>query len=69
MTRMYRIPDEFDERSTSEERILERAFKEGCEHGYNKAMRELEYLNERSDRANYREGFEEKIERLKQKYK
>lgn len=27
--------------------MLERAFKEGCEHGYKKAMREAESYNER----------------------
>ena len=48
---------------------IEKAFKEGCEHGYNKAMRELDSLNERGGRLNYREGFEEKIEKLKEKYK
>lgn len=54
------------------EEMLERAFKEGCEHGYKKAMRELEEYNERSrkfGRTNYREGFEEKIEKLKERYR
>lgn len=56
------------------EEMLEKAFKEGCEHGYKKAMRELEGYNERSgrigigSRTSYREGFEEKIEKLKRKY-
>jgi len=56
------------------EEMLEKAFKEGCEHGYKKAMRELESYNERGgrmgigSRTNYREGFEEKIEKLKKKY-
>lgn len=51
--------------------MLEKAFKEGCEHGYKKAMREAESFNERGrmGRINYREGFEEKIEKLKEKYK
>lgn len=53
--------------------MLEKAFKEGCEHGYKKAMRELEHLDERGRRmggkVNYKEGFEEKIEKLKEKYK
>lgn len=47
-----------------EEDNLEKAFKEGCGHGYKKAMRELE-----GEKLNYREGFEEKIARLKEKYK
>lgn len=69
MARMYRVVDEdegFNQRSYSTD-MLERAFKEGCEHGYKKAMRETESLNERSDH-HYSEGFEEKIERLKKKY-
>ena len=56
-----------------EEHLLEKAFKEGCEHGYKKAMREMESYNERGSRmggrVNYKEGFEEKIEKLKEKYK
>lgn len=52
-----------------EEEMLEKAFKEGCEHGYNKAMKELEGYNERGGRIHFKEGFEEKIERLKEKYK
>jgi flagellar biosynthesis/type III secretory pathway protein FliH len=55
-----------------EDKVLEKAFKEGYEHGYKKAMRDLEEYNERghkmSQRINYREGFEEKIERLKKKF-
>lgn len=59
------------------EEMLEKAFKEGCSHGYKKAIRELEGYNERSGkfggiigyRTNYREAFEEKIEKLKEKYK
>lgn len=52
--------------------MLEKAFKEGCEHGYKKAMREAGF-DERGMRGNYRgsyrEGFEEKIEKLKEKYR
>lgn len=70
----------YDERGYSQrsheqddEHLLEKAFKEGCEHGYKKAMREFESYNERGGRMggriHYREGFEEKIERLKEKYK
>lgn len=76
MAKIFHIMEEVDERgygrSTShqdEDSLLEKAFKEGCEHGYKKAMRELEGLNERGGRLNYREGFEEKIEKLKEKYK
>lgn len=66
---MFRISDEYDERGYDNEHMLERAFREGCEHGYRKAMRESSYLNERGGRMSCREGFEEKIERLKEKYK
>lgn len=52
-----------------EDHMLEKAFKEGCEHGYKKAMREVEGFNERGGRTSYREGFEEKIEMLKRKFK
>lgn len=74
MAKMFHFTEEFDERSLdSEDKILEKVFKEGCEHGYKKAMRELEGYNERGgrsmSRANHREGFEEKIEKLKEKYK
>ena len=78
MTKIYSIMDEFDERRMGrgsrredEEYILEKAFKEGCEHGYRKAMREAGF-DERGgyiNRGRYREGFEEKIEKLKEKYK
>ena len=53
--------------------LLEEAFKRGCEHGYKKAMRDAESYHERGgrmgSRINYKEGFEEKIEKLKEKYK
>ena len=52
-----------------EDHMLEMAFKKGCEHGYNKAMKELEGYNERGGRIHFREDFEDKIERLKEKYK
>lgn len=83
MGKIFHIIDEhegYNERSyghTShehdEEHLLEKAFKEGCEHGYKKAMREMESYNERGvrmgGRIHYKEGFEEKIEKLKEKYK
>lgn len=74
MARIFHVADEFDERGfESEDKMLEKAFREGCEHGYKKAMRELESFDERGGRdhhrINYKEGFEEKIERLKEKYK
>lgn len=78
MAKIFQIADEFDERGfEGDDRMLEKAFKEGCEHGYKKAMRELEGFNERggrgggraSYRTSYKEGFEEKIEKLKEKYK
>lgn len=46
--------------------LLEKAFKEGCEHGYKKAMKELEGYNER--RPHYSEGFEEKMSKLRKKF-
>jgi hypothetical protein len=52
--------------------LIEKAFEEGCEHGYKKAMKEMEAYNEkggRISRMHFREGFEEKIEKLKEKYK
>ena len=71
--------DEMDERGYSQrggygmrddmDHMLEKAFKEGCEHGYKKAMREADNFDERRGRTSYREGFEEKIEMLKKKYK
>lgn len=72
MGRIYRIMDDSEEYSRynqreSDDKMLERAFKEGCEHGYKKAMRELEGYNERKPHT-YNEGFEEKIEKLKRKY-
>ena len=62
-------------RREDEDYMLEKAFKEGCEHGYKKAMREAGF-DERggsgqrgSYRGSYREGFEEKIEKLKERYR
>ena len=57
----------YNQRS-DEDHMLEMAFKKGCEHGYNKAMKELEGYNERGGRIHFREDFEDKIERLKEKY-
>lgn len=76
MGRMYHIFDEAEEyqegygQRKSEDSMLEKAFKEGCEHGYKKAMREAGF-SERGGlhKINYREGFEEKIEKLKEKYR
>ena len=71
MGRIFRIVDEAEGYSynqrESEDKMLERAFKEGCDYGYRKAMREVEGYNERKIHT-YNEGFEEKIERLKKKY-
>lgn len=91
MAKIFHIMDEHDEKGydynergygqrghnhyEDEDRMLEKAFEEGCEHGYKKAMRDLEAYEERKGRmgsglrTNYREGFEEKIEKLKEKYK
>lgn len=59
----------YNQRGYEEDHMLEMAFKKGCEHGYEKAMKELEGYNERGDRIHFRDGFEEKIERLKERYK
>ena len=71
MGRIFRIVDEAEGYSynqrESEDKMLERAFKEGCDYGYRKAMREAEGYNEIKIHT-YNEGFEEKIERLKKKY-
>lgn len=73
MGKIFHIVDEAEEYQTrynqreSDDKMLEKAFKEGCEHGYKKAMREIEGYNERKSHT-YNEGFEEKIERLKKKY-
>ena len=73
MGRIFHIVDEADEyqrgynQREPDDKMLERAFKEGCEHGYKKAMREVEGYNERKTHS-YNEGKKEKIERLKKKY-
>lgn len=51
------------------EELIEKAFKEGHEQGYQKAMKEFEGYNERGGRLHFREDFEDKIEKLKEKYK
>lgn len=80
MAKIFEIMEEFEERRggrgsrrEDEDYMLEKAFKEGCEHGYKKAMREAGF-DERgggygSQRGSYREGFEEKIEKLKKMYR
>lgn len=63
-------------REDEEYMMLEKAFREGCEHGYRKAMREMEGYNERGgmrgamggQKSSYREGFEETLERIKKKF-
>lgn len=75
MGKIFQITEDYEERGRGMRRedddyMLEKAFKEGCEHGYRKAMREAGF-DERGgySRKNYREGFEEKIEKLKEKYR
>lgn len=79
MAKIFHVIDEMEEkkyaynqRHDDEESVMEKAFKEGYNHGYKKAMRDLEEYNERGhrmpNRINYKEGFEEKIERLKKKF-
>jgi hypothetical protein len=48
--------------------LIEKAFEEGCTHGYKKAMKEMEAYNEKGGRLHFKEGFEEKLEKLKEKY-
>jgi flagellar biosynthesis/type III secretory pathway protein FliH len=78
MAKIFHVIDEMEEKGHAynqrydEDKMMEKAFKEGYDHGYKKAMRDLEEYNERghrmANRINYREGFEEKIERLKKKF-
>lgn len=70
MKKIFRIIDEAEENYNQKETsdsMLEKAFKEGCEHGYKKALKEMEGYSERKPHM-YNEGFEEKIEKLKRKY-
>ena len=59
----------YHQRGHEEDHMLEKAFKEGCEHGYQKAMKEFKGYDERGGRIHFREAFEEKIEKLKEKYR
>ena len=78
MAKIFHVIDEMEEKGHAynqrydEDKMMEKAFKEGYDHGYKKAMRDLEEYNEgghrMANRVNYREGFEEKIERLKKKF-
>jgi flagellar biosynthesis/type III secretory pathway protein FliH len=78
MAKIFHVIDEMEESNYAynqryeEDKTMEKAFKEGYKHGYKKAMRDLEEYNERGhrmpNRINYKEGFEEKIERLKKKF-
>ena len=74
MGKIFQITEDYEERGRGirredEDYMLEKAFKEGCEHGYRKAMREAGFDERGGYRNNYREGFEEKIEKLKEKYR
>lgn len=80
MAKIFHITEDIEEKDLDKgyghrhhgEYMLEKAFKEGCEHGYNKAMRELEGFHEKSGklrRGGFREEFEDRIEKLKEKYK
>lgn len=75
MGKIYQITEDYEERGRGMRRedgdyMLEKAFKEGCEHGYRKAMKEIGFDERgRGMMGSYREGFEEKIEKLKEKYK
>ena len=67
MKRIYHIDDtENYNTRESEDTLLERAFKEGCEHGYKKALKELDSYDEK--KAHSSDGFEDRIARLKRKY-
>ena len=68
MRRIYCIDEaEGYNQRESEDTLLEKAFKEGYEHGYRKAMKELEGYNERKS-YHSNEGFEEKLAKLKKKF-
>lgn len=68
MRRIYCIDGtESYNQKESEDTMLERAFTEGCEYGYKKAMKELEGYNERKPHY-YNEGFEEKMSRFRKKF-
>lgn len=74
MGKIFQITEDYEERGRGirredEDYMLEKAFKEGCEHGYRKAMREAGFDERGGYRKNYREGFEEKIEKLKERYR
>lgn len=74
MGKIFQITEDYEERGRGirredEDYMLEKAFKEGCEHGYRKAMREAGFDERGGYRKNYREGFEEKVEKLKEKYR
>ena len=74
MGKIFQITEDYEERGRGmrredEDYMLEKDFKEGCEHGYRKAMREAGFDERGGYRKNYREGFEEKIEKLKEKYR
>ena len=73
MAKIFHIMDEMDERGygqrggygshEEDDRLLEKAFKEGCEHGYKKAMRELEKMG---IAAGGRQRLEEERKKLKE---
>lgn len=73
MGRIFHIVDEAENyqrgynQREPDDKMLERVFKEGCEHGYKKAMKEAEGYNERKPHT-YSEDFEEKLAKLKKKY-
>jgi hypothetical protein len=75
MAKIYKITEgsmHSTEMMKDSDALIEKAFEEGCEHGYKKAMKEMEAYNEkggRIGRMHFKEGFEEKIEKLKEKYK
>lgn len=59
MARIFRIMDEIKEH----EELLERAFKEGCEHGYKMAHKEFE-----KKESHLESDFESIIAKIKEKY-
>jgi hypothetical protein len=55
MGKIFQITEDYEERGRGirredEDYMLEKAFKEGCEHGYRKAMREAGF----DERGGYR---------------
>lgn len=70
MARMFHvIYDGEEDFHSNEDKIIEEAFKEGCEHGYKTALKEMEEHESPKHSEHHKESFEEKIKKLKEAYK